>query len=191
MRSVRDGFTLIELMIVVAIIAIIAAIAIPGIMAARRSSNESAALGNIKSFATAMSTYIQKNPQQYYPIDSDSFGDYYSHIQNKGGYIYVYSCDANESMPMASSAIEEGSTTKVTKYIYVAYPSSLSTGRKIFYVCESYQIYEASLEPYPSYNSDFSFEFDFSAPPESRISVPPIEWVKLGAPMTGTEGGAE
>ncbi len=49
----RRGFTLIELMIVIAIIAIIAAIAIPGLLAAQRSSNERNASASLKTLATA------------------------------------------------------------------------------------------------------------------------------------------
>ena len=49
----KKGFTLIELMIVIAIIAIIAAIAIPGLLAAQRSSNERNASASLKTVATA------------------------------------------------------------------------------------------------------------------------------------------
>jgi prepilin-type N-terminal cleavage/methylation domain-containing protein len=51
------GFTLIELMIVIAIIAIIAAIAIPNLIEARKSSNESAAIGALRTMSTAQSIF--------------------------------------------------------------------------------------------------------------------------------------
>ncbi len=53
----RKGFTLIELMIVIAIIAIIAAIAIPGLLAAQRASNERNASASLKTLSTAQADF--------------------------------------------------------------------------------------------------------------------------------------
>src|SRR5579863_8468103 len=57
MRKQRNGFSLIELLIVVTIILVIAAIAIPNLLTARMSANEASAVGSLRTINVAAVTY--------------------------------------------------------------------------------------------------------------------------------------
>jgi prepilin-type N-terminal cleavage/methylation domain-containing protein len=69
----RKGFTLIELMIVIAIIAIIAAIAIPNLLSGRMSANETSAMGTLKQFTSTEAIWLQQGP------DGNGIKDYWTY----------------------------------------------------------------------------------------------------------------
>ncbi len=73
MRSTK-GFSLIELLIVVAIILVIAAIAIPNLLEARLSANEASAVGSLSAIKSAEVTYTTAYPTVGYSPDIASLG---------------------------------------------------------------------------------------------------------------------
>ena len=61
-KNRQKGFTLVEIMIVVAIIAILAAVAIPSFIRYRNDSRTAACIGNMQQLRTAAESYLTKHP---------------------------------------------------------------------------------------------------------------------------------
>src|ERR1700756_2901123 len=64
-RKRNRGFSLLELLIVVAIILIIATIAIPSLLRSRQSAQESSAVAQLRTINTAEITYLSSNQGAY------------------------------------------------------------------------------------------------------------------------------
>ena len=77
LRSPRTGFTLVEIMIVVAIIALLAAIAVPGFLRARKRSQASRVINDLRLIDAAVDQYaIETNKQSGFVVTTPEWTKY-------------------------------------------------------------------------------------------------------------------
>ena len=112
MRNKQKGFSLIELLIVVAIILIIAAIAIPNLLRAKIAANQASAVGSLRTLNTACIAY------------STSYGQYPAALTNLGP-IASGGTATSTSADLIDSVLAAGSKSGYT-FIYTAGASNQS-----------------------------------------------------------------
>jgi len=73
--SSPEGFTLLELILVVAIIGLLAAIAVPGLLRARTAGNESSAIASLRIINTSQHAYMSSCGNGFYASSLPILGD--------------------------------------------------------------------------------------------------------------------
>jgi len=140
MRSKHKGFSLIELLIVVAIILIIAAIAIPNLLKSRMAANEASAVGSLKTIVTSATTYSSTHPDIGFPVNltvlgpapGDNLIDAQLAGGNKSGYIFTYAITTSSPCPTCQGGIHNDA------FSLCADPSAPDrTGNRNFFTDES------------------------------------------------------
>lgn len=107
-----SGFTLVELMVVVAVLSIIAALSLPSLVSARKAGNEAATISSLRTLSTVNIAYrmrYQSYASSLAALTTVGYVDSVLGSGTKSGYTFAYSA-ATDSWSVTASPILPGTT---------------------------------------------------------------------------------
>lgn len=187
-RSDDRGFTLLELLTVVALIGILAMLGMAGLIAARRAANEASAIASLRAISIAQHAYASSCANGYYaaslPILASAPPDESPYISPdlgvaptvyKSGFAITLAAgsDSTPATKPACNPLGEAADL-VNSYYATADPVNAFTGSRHFWT-----------------NAQAVIFFDPNAPIQHRaaLTTPPAAMLEGGAPGTGAGAG--